>query len=297
MHTSTLNTPILSSTQYNSFCKEGYLRLPEMIPALLLKRLRELFDELMYSSGDTDDKVVFNIKDKEYVTNLENVCNKGNLACLELLGYYPILSLAETICGPDFFLIQEFAVNKNRGDELPVLWHLDMAHQRSGNCFTMGIYLDDAEQGDGALKVVPGSHLDNRTICELSKEPHIEVPMKAGDVLIHDMMLAHSSDPIRTNPLRRVVYFEFLSAAHVSVENIYSDELVQRRTRLQFAASRHYKSLHPDKQQFVHPIENEPAEDETKTIEEILTEIYSMPINARPSAYCFENVAIFSGKE
>lgn len=295
MYTSTFNTPILSRSQYDSFCKDGFLRLPGIIPASLLNRLRELFDELMDLSGGNSDKVVFQNKGNEYVTNLENVCNKGNLACLELLGYYPILSLAETICGPDFFLIQEFAVNKNRGDELPVLWHLDMAHQRSGNCFTMGIYLDDAELGDGALKVVPGSHLDNRTICELSKEPHIEVPMKAGDVLIHDMMLAHSSDPIRINPLRRVVYFEFLSAAHVKTENIYTDDLVIRRTRLLYAASRYYLALHPEERQFIHPKENPEESDFMKTIEEILQEIYSQPINARPSAYCLENIAIFSG--
>jgi hypothetical protein len=120
--------------------------------------------------------------------------------------------------------------------------------------------------------------------------------MKAGDVLIHDMMLAHCSDPMKKNPLRRVIYFEFLSAAHVSIENIYSAELVQRRTRLQFAATRYYKLLHPVELQFIHTTENEPADDETKTIEEILKEVYSAPINARPSAYCLENIAMFSGK-
>jgi hypothetical protein len=280
-----------TSTKLDVFFTDGYLRLPGIIPSTLLKKLHALFDELMIPDLETE-KVVYENKGKKYVTNLENICCKGNLACLELLGYPPILELAEKICGKNFFLIQEFAVNKNLGDELPVFWHQDMVHERSGSCFTMGIYLDDADEGDGALQVVPYSHLSNKKICELSKEPSVEMPMQAGDILIHDMMLAHCSAPLKKNLLRRVIYFEFLSTAQVVAENIYTKELVDRRTRLLFAATRHYQSLHPGEKQFVHSKENPSVDDDTKDIQEIVQEIYSQPINARPSSYCLEN---FSG--
>jgi len=284
---------MLNSQQLHSFYADGYLRLPGLLPVTLLKKLHQLFDELMIPDSLTE-KVVYENKGKKYVTNLENICCKGNLSCLELLGYPPILEIAERICGNDFFLIQEFAVNKNLGDELPVLWHQDMVHRRSGNCFTMGIYLDNADEGDGALRVVSGSHLSNKNICDLSKEPSIEVPMQAGDILIHDMMLAHSSEPLKKNFLRRVIYFEFLSAAQVAAENIYTPELVERRTSLLFAATRYYQSLHPAKKQFVHKVNNPCAGDDVKDIKEVLQEIYSKPIHAKPSAYCLENSAIFS---
>lgn len=287
---STKNDSCLTASQLDEFFRWGYLRLPGMIPGPILKRLRELFDDLMNLSKDNHERVVYENKGRSYVTNIDNVCSKGNLAGLELLGYPKIMELAQTICGNDFFLIQEFAVIKNLGDEMPVLWHQDMVHQRSGSCFTMGIYLDDAEENDGALRVVPGSHLSDKNICELSKESFIEIPMKAGDVLIHDMMIAHCSEPLRKNPLRRVIYFEFLSAAHVKAENIYSDELVQRRTRLLFAATRYYESFHRGEKKFIHPRENPVEEDETKEIAEVLREIYSHLIHAKPSAYCFENI-------
>jgi ectoine hydroxylase-related dioxygenase (phytanoyl-CoA dioxygenase family) len=209
------------------------------------------------------------------------------------LGYPPILEIAEQICGNDFFLIQEFAVIKNLGDELPVYWHQDMWHRRSGHCFTMGIYLDDANEGDGALRVVPSSHLSNKNICELSKEPSVEVPMQAGDILIHDMMLAHSSRPLTKNSLRRVIYFEFLSAVHVAAENIYTKELAERRTRLHYAATRQYLLVHPEENQFTHLLPNPCASDDKKDIKEILEEIYSLPINARPSTYCFDDRIAF----
>jgi ectoine hydroxylase-related dioxygenase (phytanoyl-CoA dioxygenase family) len=296
METSLTNFRILTESQLDYFFANGYLQLPGIVPASLLSRLRELFDELMDISQSAEEKVVHINKGKSYVTNLENICNKGNLSCLELLGSPHILEIAAIICGDDFFLIQEFAVIKWAGDELPVLWHQDMVHQRSGNCFTMGIYLDDAAVDEGALRVVPRSHLDDRSICELSKEPFIEIPMKAGDILIHDMMLAHSSGLLNKNRIRRVIYFEFLSAAHVLKENIYADELINRRTRLLFAATRHYQLLHPDEKEFIHKKINPDPGDAQKGIHLILIEIYKEPIHARPSAYCFENTSTQTGK-
>lgn len=285
---------MLTAVQLEAFCQNGYLRLPDILPAALLNRLRDLFDYLMYSESGSDEKVIIETKGKKFITNLEHICAKGNLACLELLGFPPVLETARAVCGDDFFLIQEFAVIKNLGDELPVLWHQDMVHQRSGQCFTMGIYLDNADEGDGALRIVPGSHLKRDTICGLSREPFIEVPMQAGDILIHDMMLAHCSEPLRKNPVRRVVYFEFLSAAHVSRENIYSNELVMRRSRLHHAAAEYYRQLHPEDHPLYQPGPAPYPDDIGKNINEILKEIYALPVNAKPSAYCLENKSIFS---
>jgi hypothetical protein len=284
---------MITATGLDTFHQQGFLKIPGLIPVSLMKKLHQLFDKLMIPDVPIE-KVIHENKGKKYVTNLENICYKGNLAALELLGFPPILEMAQAICGNDFFLIQEFAVIKNLGDELPVLWHQDMLHHRTGNCFTMGIYLDDANENDGALRVVPKSHLMGKPICELSKEPFIEAPMKAGDILIHDMMLAHYSEPLNKNALRRVLYFEFLSAAHVLNENIYAKELVDRRTRLLFAAARRYRALHPGEKQFALPMANPSPDDDTKSMEAVLTEIYSQAINARPSAYCFENINIFS---
>jgi ectoine hydroxylase-related dioxygenase (phytanoyl-CoA dioxygenase family) len=280
-------TTILSDNELNTFFSEGYLKINDFVPTDLLKKIHHFFETEMTVDIDIPGKASHMNKGKKYVTNLDNICNNTDLSCLELLGYPPILQLAQQICGDDFFLIQEFAVMKNLGDELPVLWHLDMMHERKGKCFTMGIYLDDANEGDGALRIVPKSHVSNKTICELSKEPSIEVPMKAGGILIHDMMLAHSSAPLVKNNIRRVIYFEFLSAAHVKEENIYSDELVQRRTRLLFAATKQYKKTYPSSLQFeLH--KEDIFGDADKTIEDILQEVYAASINARPSTYCFE---------
>jgi ectoine hydroxylase-related dioxygenase (phytanoyl-CoA dioxygenase family) len=282
-----MHTNFLNENELANFFINGYIKINDFVPAPLLEKLKKFFDTEMNNDIDVPSKASLINNGKKFVTNLDHICNNKDLCCLELLGYPPILQIAQQICGDDFFMIQEFAVMKNLGDNLPVLWHLDMLHERKGKCFTMGIYLDDANEGDGALSIVPQSHTSNKTICELSKEPSIEVPMKAGGILIHDMMLAHSSAPLVKNNLRRVIYFEFLSAAHVKEESIYTDELVQRRTRLLFAATKHYKAMHPNSPQF-ELRRADIFEDKEKEVEDILLEVYAAQIGARPSTYCFE---------
>lgn len=269
----------LSSEQLLQFAETGYLHLPGMINPVLLEKLRRFFETEMKDSRNPARKVVYENKGQQYVTNLEELCAAADTACLELLGSPFITTIARTICGEDFFPIQEFAVIKNRGDELPVLWHRDMLHEGKGRCFTMGIYLDNADENDGALQIIPGSHLDKRELCTVCKDRQqqvIQAPMKAGDVLIHDMMLAHCSAPLHRNPVRRVIYFEFLSAAHVAAEQIYSAGLVQRRTKvMQLAQQYHLPLSHGD-------LSVLPA------LQLQLQPLYEELIRARPSAYCFE---------
>ena len=283
----------LSTEQLVAFRDDGFVHLPGLVPPPLLARLHALFDELLVP-GDGTEQVLLERGSDRVVVNLDTLCPKGNLAVLELLGLPAILAIARAICGDDFFLIQEFAVIKHRGDDNPVLWHQDMVHGRTGECFTMGIYLDPSFADDGALRVVPGSHVSGRDICALRQEPFVEVPVAAGDALIHDMMLAHSSEPMRAHDLRRVIYFEFLSARHVLGEEIYSADLVERRTRLLFAACRLHAERNPEEPAFDLARANPCADDANRPLRDVLDEIHSQPINARPSAYCFDNISLFS---
>jgi Phytanoyl-CoA dioxygenase (PhyH) len=284
----------LTPAEMDGFIQDGFIKIPQAIPPALLKKLQSLFEnEMSHLEDHTTSRIERN--GKAYVTNLELLCKKGNLAALELLGSPFLLEIAEQICGTDFFMIQEFAVIKQAGDELPVYWHQDMVHEGKGRCFTIGFYLDSVDAGDGALQVVPGSHRAGKPICELKEYPSIEVPMQAGDILIHDMMLAHSSEPMRRKALRRVLYFEFLSRQHVLQENIYTDELVKNRTHLIHAAIHHYKQVQNAELagQHPHPFswKNEWASEyaPVNNLQSLLNQIYSMPIGARPSTYCFEH--------
>lgn len=277
----------ITLSQLNHFKEEGFVKISNCLSTELLHKLRALIDEVVADDKDTQ-KVTLQVADKKFVTNIQSLGYKNNLTCLELLASPFLLEVAQTICGADFFCLQEFAVIKNLGDNLPVLWHQDMIHQRTGNCFMVGVYLDDANENDGALRVIPKSHLSNKSICDLIKEDFIEIPMQAGDILVHDMMLAHSSEPMTINKKRSVIYFEFLSATQVEKEAIYTEELVTNRTNLLNVALSYYKLQNPSLEQFHWKTSNRQDFETVETIRVVLDEIYSIPIQGKPSHYCFE---------
>jgi ectoine hydroxylase-related dioxygenase (phytanoyl-CoA dioxygenase family) len=280
--------PCLTAGELAFFASEGYLKIEKAVPASLLQRLQQLFDDLMFHDTAHPDVLRDTKNGKEYIRNIENICNKGNLAALELLGHPFILQVAATICGADFFPVQDFAVIKMKGDDVPVLWHQDMENNRSAPAVTMGIYLDDASEQEGALRLIPRSHTSGKNICSLQQEDFISVPMKAGDILLHDMLTAHSSEPLNDSSLRRVIYFEFLSAELVRVENIYTEDLVTRRTSLVAAALRYYQQQNPGSNGFEWQNSNKEFYYHPGSIAQQLHEIYASPVRARPSAYCFE---------
>ncbi|MGL5804634.1 MAG: phytanoyl-CoA dioxygenase family protein [Xenococcaceae cyanobacterium] len=77
------------------------------------------------------------------------------------------------------------------------------------------IHLDDADESNGALKVLPGSHsigrLSNTAIQEYkSKVASITCSAKRGDVLIMRPLLLHASSPAVNPNHRRVIHFELL---------------------------------------------------------------------------------------
>ncbi|MFZ1743941.1 MAG: phytanoyl-CoA dioxygenase family protein [Pontixanthobacter sp.] len=269
--------------------QDGFTHLPGLIAPAMLQRLRELFDQILVPDLDPS-KVKMDRSGGPVVTNINGLCYRGNLAVLELLALPDVMNVATAICGEDVFLLQEFAVIKHRGDGNPVLWHQDMVHRRSAPCFAMGIYLDDAEPGQGALRFVPGSHLREEPIGELALLPAVELPVKAGDVLIHDMMTAHSSEPMEGNDIRRVIYLEFLSTELAVGEEIYPKEIIDNRKRLLHAARRFRREINPGGACFK-PRQKDPApRDRKRDVMQVLAEIYSVPTRPRPANYCFERI-------
>jgi len=55
--------------------------------------------------------------------------------------------------------------------------------------------------------------------------------MKAGYILMQDMIPTRNQEPTRINNIQRVMYFEFLSAIEVKTKNIYVEDLIRRRTK------------------------------------------------------------------
>ena len=86
------------------------------------------------------------------------------------------------------------------------------------NMLTLRFHLDDADETNGALKVIPKSHNLGRLSAEEIKslrqanETHL-CSVKKGDCLIMRPLILHSSSAGTSPKNRRVIHFEFSAEA------------------------------------------------------------------------------------
>ena len=80
------------------------------------------------------------------------------------------------------------------------------------NIFTIRIHLDDTDEQNGALKIVPGSHAKNiyrpETI-DWTTEKEIRCIVNKGGIMVMKPLLLHSSGRTTNNKKRRVIHIEF----------------------------------------------------------------------------------------
>lgn len=82
------------------------------------------------------------------------------------------------------------------------------------NMLTLRFHLDDADETNGALKVVPESHLKGRLSAEQIEAEHRNNAVKLcraqkGDCLLMRPLILHSSSAGTDPKNRRVIHFEF----------------------------------------------------------------------------------------
>jgi ectoine hydroxylase-related dioxygenase (phytanoyl-CoA dioxygenase family) len=78
--------------------------------------------------------------------------------------------------------------------------------------FTIRIHLDDTNQDNGALRVVPKSHLKGIYRAETinwSKEKEVICSVARGGVMFMRPLLLHASSRTTNNRKRRVIHIEF----------------------------------------------------------------------------------------
>ncbi|MDA0811521.1 MAG: phytanoyl-CoA dioxygenase family protein [Verrucomicrobia bacterium] len=150
-----------------------------------------------------------------------------------LLAHPFILKSVEILCGRNFIPTWESKVFKLAGTGAAVNWHRDAGPTLPAEApvFFADFYLDDADEST-ALRAIPGSQKLSRTDAmnrinalneaeQFAGDDIVILPMKAGDVLFHNVHTLHGS-PAASSALRRVIYFAFRS---IEVEKITSPNM------------------------------------------------------------------------
>jgi ectoine hydroxylase-related dioxygenase (phytanoyl-CoA dioxygenase family) len=95
----------------------------------------------------------------------------------------------------------------NRGDCFGVQPSPDIL----GNMVTIRIHLDDADQNNGALKVIPYTHSEAtvRSVnTNFSDSDSVLCPVRAGGVMLMKPLLFHASSKSASDKRRRVIHLE-----------------------------------------------------------------------------------------
>ncbi|MBX2882006.1 MAG: phytanoyl-CoA dioxygenase family protein [Granulosicoccus sp.] len=221
----------LSEQELAAYQHRGYV-----IPSFKLRddevlQLRSTVDILIENNPDVRPEHLVNAhiarKNAEGVTGAESI--------LELTRHPRILDQVESVLGHDIILWGCQLFCKPAGDGMEVPWHQDGQYwpiRPLATC-TVWIAIDDSVIENGCLRVIPGSHknnklfehrTDNRERLTLTQtvndqdmadaEP-ADVELKAGEMSLHDVYLIHGSNVNNSNRRRAGIAIRYMQATSV----------------------------------------------------------------------------------
>ncbi len=154
----------------------------------------------------------------------------GDPRFLELAREPDILDMVSEVIGPDIILWGCQVFCKPGGDGMAVPWHQDAYYwpiRPLATC-TAWVALDDCTVENGCLRVIVGSHREQRVLeherdddeglvlnlrvldAELDEARAIDVELQAGQLLLLDVFSVHGSNPNRSPKRRAAVAIRYM---------------------------------------------------------------------------------------
>lgn len=230
--------------QKKQLLTDGYVLLPAAVPRPLLERLQAMAARLEadrladYAAGRRNPHTaIFETADGPVLERLDKLLEADRECALDLLATPAMMAVAREFCGQGAVPLEMDVLFKRQHPNGYVIWHQGAQHSRRWPYLNVGVYLDDAPIDDGCLRYVPGTQGERQDICGLSERfgwdipDSVDIPAKAGDVLVQDMMVLHCSLPKRSPGLRRTVYIEIRPSQAVVADESQSPEWAELRRR------------------------------------------------------------------
>jgi phytanoyl-CoA hydroxylase len=174
---------------------------------------------------------------------------------------HPVLTgLCRDLVGPDVRLYWEQAVYKQPHSVEPVLWHQDNGYTyvEPQAYLTCWIALTDATPDNGCVRVLPGVHrggtLRHRDTpigfeCFGDDALEVEVPVRAGAVVVFSSLTPHHTGLNHTDTVRRSYIVQYAPDGAVTLEGDPKSEPVRRVPQddpdRQFLVVQHGRPLAP----------------------------------------------------
>ena len=175
-----------------------------------IKRIRQKFLNLFECQNDTEVIKLYRENKPHWVTAYDQLRYLPEI--YQLASSFLVLVLAKKagIKNPAIGAKLVVRADMPNDDEWSFPPHQDAPYNPgSGNRITIWIPFQDVGMIDGALRVIPGSHLagelpskDNLLIARPPAENYMPVPVKCGQVLAFSQFLIHTSGPNRSDTVR-----------------------------------------------------------------------------------------------
>jgi phytanoyl-CoA hydroxylase len=214
---------ILSQEQVDDYVTNGYL-----LPGKILDENQIEFLQ------DEYDREIEKARREGYLTNLAAAEDQTKTEDAQMLQVYDvsthniwfrklayadrILDVVEDLIGPNIRLLGAHLLYKPPHHGSIVYWHQDNLYHQCfpANMVSGWLTLDDVNRDNGAMQMIPGSHLRPRwedwgeqvEKIDTSNARIVELP--AGGIMFHHCQVLHRSEPNRSDRPRRIVATRFV---------------------------------------------------------------------------------------
>lgn len=225
---------VLTQEQIDFFGANGYLAYGKILDDTELEQLRREYDaefEKAWQENSLNNLSLGAGADLEakkqapqQMLQIMQMCER-NVHFRRLLYNDCILDLAQDLIGPNLMLFHDQAFLKPARTGGAVFWHQDNAYWRCrpATLISCWLALDDVDKDNGAMQVIPGSHLkpvwhepsanasvllDSASQVDAAKAVVIELP--AGGCMLHHCQTLHYTQPNTTERQRRAFAIHFM---------------------------------------------------------------------------------------
>lgn len=149
----------------------------------------------------------------------------------------PLVDIATQVVSPNIKGATSQLTFKLRGNTKPVQWHQDNGYGRldPANTISCLTALDDTDEANGCLWIIPGSHrlgqlrhdqgksatdekFRSEQAIEVDESKAVPVPMKAGECLFFHGWTLHQSNGNFSDRDRRILFFRYADADAIETD-------------------------------------------------------------------------------
>jgi len=222
----------LTQDQIDTFRRDGFVVIGKLLEDSEIESLRQEYDRLFDEARDGDrfrnlsaDGGAAQRQDEgadEEMLQIMQMCERS-IIYRRLIHDEHILDIAEDLIGPCIQLFHDQALFKPAHHGGPIHWHQDNGYWkcRPANLVSCWLTLDDVDVANGAMHLVPGSHIAAHghergdVLLDASDavggvEP-VVVDLPAGGAMFHHCQTLHSTPPNRTDRQRRAFAAHFMT--------------------------------------------------------------------------------------